>query len=299
MARPLTDGDANHSERPAGAALFYTAAVTFEFAEINGHRLRYRLAGEGPLVVFGHGLMGNIEQVTPPDLALDALHARARFLAFDARGHGHSGGPEDHTQYSWETLGRDVGAFIEHAGESSAIVGGASMGAAAALWLAVEQPEKVRALAILMPPPLGGPALQPAEEKNAIALLEMLSMAVQATGIEGTIAFAKNLPAFAESPEAAEERAAWLRSQNPLTLAYAIRGLVQAPFHQPEDYQRIGAPTIVVAHEGDPLHPVRAAKLLAENIPNCELIVAPEPGYWTRNPGVFLEEMLRWMDRVG
>ena len=271
----------------------------FDFAEINGHRLRYRIGGEGPLVVFGHGLMGSIEQVMPDSLDLDHVHSRVRLLTYDARGHGHSHGPEDHTAYTWETLGRDMAALIDHAGEDAAIVGGASMGAATALWLAVEQPERVRALALLMPPPLGGPEFQHPEEKNAIAFLEMLGMAIQAAGIEGTVEFAKKMPGFAATPEEAEERAAWLRSQNPLTLKYAIRGLVQAPFHHPDDYRRITAPTIVVAHEGDGLHPVRAAKLLAETIPNCELVVAPEPGYWTAHPDEFLAEMTRFLERLG
>ncbi|MGE0599381.1 MAG: alpha/beta fold hydrolase [Dehalococcoidia bacterium] len=271
----------------------------FEFAEINGHRLRYRLQGAGPLVVFGHGLMGNIEQVTPPGLNLDAVHQRVRLLTYDARGHGQSLGPEDHLQYTWETLGRDMSAFIDHAGETSAIIGGASMGAATALWLAVEQPERVKALAILMPPPLGGPEFQRPDEKNAIAFLDMLSMAIQATGIERTLEFAKSMPGFAATPEEAEERANWLRSQNPLTLMYAIRGLVQSQFHHPDDYARITAPTIVVAHGGDGLHPVRAAELLAEKIPNAELVVSPTPGYWQANPGEFLALMMDWLERVG
>ncbi|MEO8539825.1 MAG: alpha/beta hydrolase [bacterium] len=266
-----------------------------EFADINGHSLRYRMAGDGPLVVFAHGLMGSIEQVLPPGLDFSDIHNRVRLLTYDARGHGRSGGPEDHAQYTWETLGRDMAGFIAHAGEESAIIGGASMGAATALWVAVEQPQRVKALALLMPPPLGGPEFQRPDEKNAIAFLEMLSMAIQASGIEQTIAFAKNLPGFAATPAEVEERANWLRSQNPLTLMYAIRGLVQAPFHQPDDYRRITAPTIVVAHEGDGLHPVRAAQLLAETIPNCELIVAPQPGYWTAHPAEFLAEMVRFL----
>lgn len=273
--------------------------MTFEFAEINGHRLRYQLGGEGPLVVFAHGLMGSIEQVTPAGLDMSAIRDRVRLLTYDARGHGHSHGPEDHMSYSWETLGRDMTALMDHAGEQSAVIGGASMGAATALWVAVEQPERVHALAILMPPPLGGPEFQRPEEKNAIAFLEMLSMAIQTTGIEKTIEFARNMPGFGTTPEEAEERAAWLRSQNPLTLMYAIRGLVQSQFHHPDEYRRISAPTIIVAHEGDGLHPVRAARLLAEKIPYAELIVAPEPRYWQNHPEKFLAEMLRWLDRVG
>jgi pimeloyl-ACP methyl ester carboxylesterase len=84
-----------------------------------------------------------------------------------------------------------------------------------------------------------------------------------------------------------------------LTLMYAIRGLVQSQFHHPDDYSRITAPTIVVAHGGDGLHPVRAAELLAEKIPNAELVVSSTPGYWQANPGEFLALMMDWLERLG
>ena len=73
-----------------------------EFATINGYELRYRLEGEGPLVVFGHGLMGSIEQVDPLEGggALEYVLERVKLLIYDARGHGQSGGPEDANEYT-------------------------------------------------------------------------------------------------------------------------------------------------------------------------------------------------------
>src|SRR5690606_33377289 len=101
------------------------------FALVNGNPLRYRLDGDGLLVVFGHGLMGRIEQVDEYLAGLDPILSRIRLLAYDARGHGLSGGPEAPNAYSWETLGRDMGELIRFAGDEQAIVGGVSMGAAA------------------------------------------------------------------------------------------------------------------------------------------------------------------------
>lgn len=273
--------------------------MTHEFAEINGYQLRYRLGGDGPLVVFGHGLMGSIEQVDPFEGSLGYVLERVKLLIYDARGHGQSAGPEDPAGYTWETLGRDMAAFIDHAGEESAIIGGASMGAATALWVAIEQPQRVKALALLMPPPLGHEPMRAQEEKQAIQVLDLLSAAVKNFGIEQTVQLAKGFPGFAPTPEEAEQRADWLLRQNPLTLLYAVRGLISAPFHDPDAYRQIGVPTIVVAHEGDGLHPVRAAKLLKDTIPDCELIVAPEPGYWQTHPEEFLKEMTRFIERVG
>jgi hypothetical protein len=44
---------------------------------------------------------------------------------------------------------------------------------------------------------------------------------------------------------------------------------------------------------------VRAAQLLADRIPDSELIVAPGAGYWVDHPDEFLGEMIRWLERLG
>jgi 3-oxoadipate enol-lactonase len=273
--------------------------VETDFATINGHRLRYRLAGRGPLVVFGHGLLGSIEQLDEQATTLRLAEERVRLLVYDARGHGQSEGPDDPAHYSWETLGRDMAAFVEHAGEESAILGGGSMGAATALWVALEQPERVRALVLAIPPPLGYDAAREAAEKQALQALELLSHAVKNFGLETTIGLAKSMPGFAENPADAEERAAWLRKQNPLALLHAIQGLVKSPFHDPETYRQIKVPTLVIAHEGDGLHPMRAAQLLKDTIPDCALISGPTNGYWWSHQDELRVELEAFLDRLG
>jgi pimeloyl-ACP methyl ester carboxylesterase len=272
--------------------------VDEQFTEINGNRLRYRIEGQGPLVVFGHGLLGSIEQIEENAPALGSLLQRVRLLTYDARGHGLSDGPRDAGQYTWETMGRDMAALIGFAGEQRAIVGGASMGAGTALWVALERPELVRALVLMMPPPLGRVPMRGEAEKQAIAVLDLLSAAVQNFGVEKTIELARNFPGFAPTPEEAESRARWLLGQNPLTLMYAVRGLIQAPFHDPEDYRRIAVPTLVLAHEGDGLHPARAARLLGEKVPHCEVVIGQESGYWQDHPEELGERLEAFLDRV-
>ena len=106
------------------------------------------------------------------------------------------------------------------------------------------------------------------------------------------------LPGFAPTPEEADQRAQWLLRQNPLSLAYAIRGLIQAPFHDPECYREIRVPTLVLAHEGDGLHPARAAHLLGDTIPDCEVHVAAEPEYWQNHPAELHAHFTRFLDRL-
>ncbi|MGE5596335.1 MAG: alpha/beta fold hydrolase [Hyphomicrobiales bacterium] len=273
--------------------------MTTGFAEINGFRQRYRIRGEGPLAVFGHGLLGSIEQVDDNHGQLAELEERVRLLLYDARGHGQSEGPREAAGYTWEALGRDMSALIDWAGADQAIVGGGSMGAATALWVAIEQPEKVRGLVLVMPPPLGHKPMRAEGEHQAIMVLDMLAAAVENYGLETTVQLAKQIPGFAASPEDSEERARWLLSQNPLALTYAIRGLLESPYHDPECYRAIRVPTLVLCHEGDGLHPARAGRLLAEKIPDCELVIAGDPGYWRTHPREFLTHITRYLDRLG
>ena len=265
--------------------------MTTRFADLNGHRLRYRLRGEGPLAVFGHGLMGSIEQVDADAALLERLERKLRLLLYDARGHGESTGPEHPDLYTWETLGQDMAAWLEHTGDEHGIFGGASMGAASALWVALERPEAVRALVLVMPPPLGPDTVREPAERQAVQVLEVLATAIETFGLEKTVEFARQYPGFAATPEDADERARWLAAQNPQYLVHVIRGLMRAGIHDPSAYRRLTVPTLVLAHEGDSLHPVRAAKLVKEMAPHAVLRVAPDPGYWRNHPEEFVAEI--------
>jgi pimeloyl-ACP methyl ester carboxylesterase len=271
----------------------------FAFAEVNGHRLRYLLSGEGPLTVFGHGILGSIEQVFAGEAALVRLERRLRLLFYDARGHGQSDGPAEAAGYTWATLGEDMAHFIETHSDGPAIVGGASMGAATALWVALERPELVRALVVLMPPPLGIDTMRAAEERQAIAMLEAVGVAIENFGLETTVENLALWPGFAANEDERASRAAWLTGQNPATVCHVLKGLVSAPFHDPEMYRRIEVPMLVLAHEGDGLHPARAARLLAENAPNARLLVAEANGYWQANPDALFREMEGFLDALG
>lgn len=273
--------------------------MTDRFAEIDGNRLRYRVRGRGPLIVFGHGLLGSINQFEQYPGVIAELEEAVRVLVYDSRGHAQSTGPSDAAQYTWESLGRDMIALMAEAGEERAIFGGISMNAAASLWVALERPEACRALVLIMPPPLGPSRIQTPAERQAIGMLGMLSAAVRTFGVAQTMDAVRGMPGFAENIEAAERQLLFLRDQNPDTLPHVIQGLIDAPYHEATDYARISAPTLVLAHEGDPLHPARSGHLLAEHIPDCTLRVGATAGYWLENPGELVGEAKAFLARVG
>jgi pimeloyl-ACP methyl ester carboxylesterase len=268
-----------------------------QFVDVNGFRLRYRLRGAGPLAVFGHGILGSIEQLLGEAESIARFEERLHVLLYDARGHGRSTGPLDPAGYSWRSLGEDMAALIEAHADGPAIIGGASMGAATALWVAIERPELVRAAVLVMPPPLGHRAMRGPDEHQAVELLSALAVAIENFGLETTVATLSQWPGFAANDAERQARAAWLAGQNPETVLHVLKGLVASPFHDPELYRRIEAPLLVLAHERDGLHPARAARLLTENAPNARLVVA-DNGHWQRNPGALFAEMETFLAKL-
>lgn len=75
------------------------------------------------------------------------LSARARVLNLDLRGHGDSRGTR--CAFSTATLAADLGALLDATSAPPAILVGTSLGAAAAVELALTRPDRVRALVLI------------------------------------------------------------------------------------------------------------------------------------------------------
>jgi pimeloyl-ACP methyl ester carboxylesterase len=119
---------------------------TPHFAEIDGVRTRYFLAGEGPPLTIVHGLGGaavNFTKIAP------LFARRRRVLIPDLPGHGLS---EPFPRVDGlTTYARHVHAVARHERMLPGAVLGYSMGGVVALRLAVEEPDDVRALALVAP----------------------------------------------------------------------------------------------------------------------------------------------------
>jgi pimeloyl-ACP methyl ester carboxylesterase len=119
---------------------------TPHFAEIDGVRTRYFLAGEGPPLTVVHGLGGaavNFTKIAP------LLARRHRVLIPDLPGHGLS--EPFPTVDGLTSYARHVHVLAQRLGMLPGAVLGYSMGGVVALRLAVEAPEDVRALALVAP----------------------------------------------------------------------------------------------------------------------------------------------------
>lgn len=115
------------------------------YAPVNGLRLYYEVHGDAdgvPLLLL-HGSIGSMEMFRT---LLPALTQGRQVIAIDQQGHGRTADVDRPLRY--EQLADDAAAFLRWLGVNRADVFGFSMGAGAAMQLAVRQPELVRKLAV-------------------------------------------------------------------------------------------------------------------------------------------------------
>lgn len=135
------------------------AAGEDRFFDSGGVRIRYIDSGAGVPVVLVHGFTGTIERSwintgILPDLARDH-----RVIAFDLRGHGHSGKPHDPAAY--DELASDVLKLMDHLGIARAHAVGYSLGGIIVIKLLTTHPRRFASAV------LGGAAYRRAQGAEA------------------------------------------------------------------------------------------------------------------------------------
>jgi pimeloyl-ACP methyl ester carboxylesterase len=249
---------------------------------VRGVELYYEELGDpnGPALLFAHGLMGSIGFQRRIGEGPDALASRGlRVVAYDARGHGRSGYTTSSAHYHWAELAEDMHAFIEKVGVERPAIFGGSMGAGTALMLALNHPESVSRLVLIVPPPFG-------EDMPPVArTFGGLSVLYQLLGANLTSRLVAALPAFRSAPRdgaAAFDMRRFIGEQRPAAVVPAIRGVL---VHQPQlPYDRFGEiehPALVMTHPDDPIHPLRSGEILHDRMRHARLAVAREYGWWT------------------
>jgi pimeloyl-ACP methyl ester carboxylesterase len=90
----------------------------------------------------------------------------------------------------------------------------------------------------------------------------------------------------------------WLR-RDPRTTAWVLQGLLLGRTCPPSAERRtITAPTFVVGHRADPVHPFSDSDALINEIEGAELVDANSILEWRLNPGRLNGELTRFLARV-
>jgi pimeloyl-ACP methyl ester carboxylesterase len=239
------------------------AAVTA--AGRRGRTARSAPAAGRPLILL-HGLLLSQEMHRP---LAEALAARGnRVITPDLLGHGSSDRPRDMWRYSMDVYGKQVVGLMDHLGIERAIVMGTSLGANAGLEIAANDPDRLEGLVIEMP------VLDNGLLGSALAFTPVLVALTFGEPVMKLIARATRAVPRRLLPHYGNVILDLLR-QEPGPGGALLQGLFFGRIAPPRSERRtFQAPTLVLGHQRDPIHPFSDAGMLAKEMPNARLLEA-------------------------
>jgi pimeloyl-ACP methyl ester carboxylesterase len=210
-------------------------------------------AGEGDPVVLIHGFASNKEvNWAAPGWVTTLTRAGRRVIALDNRGHGQSTKLYDPAAYHGAVMAQDVRALLDHLALPRADVVGYSMGARIAAFLALAEPQRVRAAVF------GGLGIHLVD---GVGLPETIAQALEAPAREEV-----SDPAGLMFRSFAEQTKSDLRA-----LAACMRGSRQTLTKA--EVGRIAAPVLVAVGSKDQI--AGSPQALAALIPGAQALVIP------------------------
>src|SRR5215218_5128339 len=232
-----------------------------------GRWLAYTDYGEGPRVtVLLHGLLLSQRMHIP--LARALAERGSRVVTLDLLGHGLSERPPDMWRYGMGFFAQQVEALLDELAIDEAVVGGTSLGANVTLEVASLAPERLRGMIVEMP------VLDNALLACAVAFTPLMVALTIGEPVMRAVSRLARLVPERGVPWAANVLLDTVR-QDPEPSAAVLQGLFSgrtAP-HRSER-RTFTAPTLVIGHHRDPVHPFSDAGLLADELPNCTLLEA-------------------------
>jgi len=225
--------------------------------------LHVEVDGEGsPVSLLAHGLMNSCRELA----ALTPLVPGTK-VRFCFRGHGHSSSPA--RGYRFADFARDVSAVADAHGATIAF--GTSLGAGAIGHLLTREPDRFDKLVFLLPAGLDRPFQYKQRMLHTAALIDGKPLAEAIDAITADPGRAMN---YLEYPWLRDFDRQMFQELNTVGVPRAIREVVEDwPLQDREQMRRVTAPTLLICREGDEIHPVEVGRILAEVMPNAELML--------------------------
>ena len=254
-----------------------------------GHRLSYTQFGQGDrTTVLLHGLLLNQRMHRPLARALAARGNRV--ITLDLLGHGQSERPRDMWRYSMTYFGEQTIGLLDHLEVDQAVVMGTSLGANTALEAAVLAPERVRGMVVEMP------VLDGAMVACGVAFLPPLLATKYATPAMRLLQRGANLVPRGALPFLGNVVLDTVR-QDPAPSAAVLEGLFFGRIAPPRRLRRtMDTKALVIGHQRDPIHPFSDAGMLADEMPNAELLQASSLLELRIAPERLTNEIARFID---
>jgi len=200
---------------------------------------------------------------------LEPFFDRVRALFPDTRGHGLSSRFERVEDYTYARKAEDLLHWLDGLGIREAVWGGASMGGALSLWIAVHAPERVRGVVSISGPPSREDKAWWARQRPLVEaghFAEYFDANVRLRMGEEALARLKARP----------DRYAELTGALGRHSVASLLALLDETYQRPEwldDCRRIRCPVQVIAGSVDSFPTVAMSRRVAETIPGARLHV--------------------------
>jgi pimeloyl-ACP methyl ester carboxylesterase len=218
-----------------------------------------------------------------------ALAARGnRVVLLDLLGHGESDKPAHASEYRIDVYAEQVVALLDHLHSRRAVVGGVSLGANVSLQFAVHHPERVQGLIIEMP------VLERAVPAAALTFVPaLIAVHYGAPLVRALNTLARQVNRLGN--EFLRALLAPLAAPPPVMTA-VLHGILVGPIVPTvEERRSIEAPTLVLGHDADLIHPFSDAQALARQLPCARLVRAHNIVELRLRPRRLLDEIDRFL----
>jgi pimeloyl-ACP methyl ester carboxylesterase len=246
--------------------------------KIRNLNFNVKVTGAGSPFVWAHGLMSSMAAEDELNwFQWGTFPQNLKLVRYDARGHGKTQATYRPDDYHWRSLGQDMLAVASAADARYFIAGGASMGCATALYAALQAPERIQGLVLVIPPNVWEKREPQGKEYQRMAriggllgggLLARLSSRRMHEVVPGWL--------LAEEGEKLAGAREGLRSMSGRALSSVLRGagLTDLPTREVLAAGLRDIPALILTWVDDPTHPVWSAEELSRHLPKSELFVA-------------------------
>jgi len=247
-------------------------------ATINGINIHHDVHGDGPPIVFVHGL-GATSNVWHGQRT--TFSKNYRVITYDRSGSGRSQrGPESYSIDFWTD---ELAGLLDHLAVPSAVVVGHSLGSMVAQRFAGTHPDRTRALILA-----GGEAVLGPEEKKAMT---ERARTIEAHGLDA-VADAWLTTALSPATREANPALAGLAREMFLTndaKTYALHCLALRDGDVRSDHRNIACPTLLTVGDQDLVTPLSWQRQIAAGIANSQIRIIPNTAHMTmlETPSVF------------
>jgi pimeloyl-ACP methyl ester carboxylesterase len=223
------------------------------------------VTGSGsPVTIAAHGLGASVAETRPLLSGVDGTR-----VFYAARGHR----GELPTPFTYRDLGDDLLHLADRHGATRAL--GVSMGAGALLSVLSRRTDRFEKVVVFLPGAIDRPRTD-----EAVRRFAELVAALEAADVDGVRAFVESeIPPDLRGKAATyiETRARFLLASPGIPVAVASLPPV-TPVEDRSMLAAVSAEVLVLAQEGDPLHPAQVGRDLAAVLPKARLVVFDAPG---------------------